>query len=138
MCSEEVDLIMEAGYAKPVIAITMTGKAELMDVLKFHYTLYRNKAVLDQLKSGLDVLGVMDAMIQWPRILEPFFVGGKQGPLTAGMHVYYNSAMLCPTLTTITYTSCRHDQEHPQSSPPLGCWHIRESKRNPHTCYFLI
>ena len=64
MCSEEVDLIMEAGYAKSVIAITLTGKAELMDVRKFHYTLYCNKAVLDQLKSGLDVLGVMDAMIQ--------------------------------------------------------------------------
>ena len=55
---------MEAGYTKPVTAITMTGKAEFMDVRKFHYTLYCNKAVLDQLKSGLDVLRVMDAMIQ--------------------------------------------------------------------------
>ena len=36
----------------------MTGKAELMDVQKFDYTLYHNKAVLDMLKSGLDVLGV--------------------------------------------------------------------------------
>ena len=109
----------------------MTGKAELMDVRKFHYTLYRNKAVLDQLKSGLDVPGVMDAMIQLPRILEPFFVGGKQGPLTAGMRVYCNSAMLCPTLTTVTYTSCRHDQEHPQGSHFLDVG-ISESQRGIH------
>lgn len=75
--------------------------------------------MLDQLKSGLDVLGVLDAMTKWPRILEPFFVGGKQGLLTAGMHEYYNSSMFCHMYSTITSASCRHDQEHSQGSPFL-------------------
>ena len=49
-----------------------------------HYTLYRNKAVLDQLKSGLATLGVLNAMTKYPQVLEPFFVAGLQPSLTAG------------------------------------------------------
>ena len=84
VCFEAVDITLDAGYVKPITGITMDGKIELMNVLMFHYTLYRNKAVLDQLKSGLVTLGVLGAMTQYPHILEPFFVSGMQAPLTAG------------------------------------------------------
>lgn len=49
-----------------------------------HYTLYRNKVVLDQLKSGLCVMGVADAMATHPELMETFFVAGKQAPLSGG------------------------------------------------------
>ena len=83
VCLEGVDITTEAGYTKPITTITITGKFELMNTLKFHYTLYRNMAVLDQLKSGLCVLGVLDAMMKYSSILKPFFVCGKQPLLTA-------------------------------------------------------
>ena len=44
-----------------------------MRTLKNHYTLYRNKAAIDQLKSGLGVLGVSEAMSKYPDILEEYF-----------------------------------------------------------------
>ena len=74
---------MEAGYTKPVALITMVGKQELR-CLMVHFTLFRNKAVLDQLKGGLCILGVADAMLKYSSLLAPFFVAGKQTPLTAG------------------------------------------------------
>lgn len=110
MTYEGIDLTLEAGYTKPATAITLAGRQELMDTLMLHYTLYRNKAVLDQLKSGMSALGVLDALEKYPHFLKPFFVHGAQAPLTAGkvttlcyieqysMHGYYNEF---PTLITI-------------------------------------
>ena len=80
VCLEGADLTLEAGYTKPITAIDIPGKTELMNTLRYHYTLYRNKVVLDQLRSGLSVLGVLSAMSKYPHILEPFFVCGKQPP----------------------------------------------------------
>lgn len=77
-------MTLEAGYTLAVTSIGMGGKSELLRTLMLHHTLLRNKAVLDQLKSGLSALGVLDAMSKYPTILEPYFVAGKQTPLTAG------------------------------------------------------
>lgn len=78
-------MVMEAGYSQPVAMITMAGKANLMSTLMYHYMLYRSKAVLDQLKSDLSTLGVLDAMASCSDVIEPFLVYGKQPPLTAGI-----------------------------------------------------
>ena len=51
-----MDIILDAGYSKPLVTISLDCKQELTSTLMLHYTLYRNKAVLDQLKSGLKVL----------------------------------------------------------------------------------
>ena len=56
------------------------------------YTMLRLRSVLDQLAEGLSVLGVLDVMKHYPKLMGPLFVGGKQKPLTAGedtnvMHV---------------------------------------------------
>ena len=84
MCLNDVDITLEAGYTKPICSITMKEKIELTNVVLRHYTLYRNKAVLDQLKDGLGVLGVAKPMSQYGNILKPLFVGGMQPPLTVG------------------------------------------------------
>ena len=47
-----------------------------------YYTVLRSRLVLDQLAEGLSVLGVLDAMKRYPKLMEPLFVGGKQKPLT--------------------------------------------------------
>ena len=80
-----MEILLESGYSKPITTITVSSKQELISTLIFHYTLYRNKAVLDQMKSGLNVLGVAQAMSKYQDILQPFFVCGKQAPLTAGL-----------------------------------------------------
>ena len=51
-----MDIILDAGYSKPLVTISLDCKQELTSTLMLHHTLYRNKAVLDQLKSGLKVL----------------------------------------------------------------------------------
>ena len=79
-----MDVILESGYTLPVTCIGMGGKSELLRTLMLHHSLLRSKAVLDQLRSGLSALGVSDAMSKYPTILEPYFVAGKQPPLTAG------------------------------------------------------
>lgn len=84
VCSNGIDLILESGYSKPVTAIELSCKQELMNTLMLHYTLYQNKAVLDQLKSGLCIMGVADAMITYPDLLQAFFVAGKEVPITGG------------------------------------------------------
>ena len=90
VCLKSIDAILEAGYTLPVASIAMEGKTELVQIICLHHVLLRNKAVLDQLKEGLSVLGVEDALKRYPSILEPFFVGGKQEPLTAGMSLHNN------------------------------------------------
>ena len=84
VCLKEVDVILESGYTLPVTCIGMGGKSELLRILMLHHALLRSKAGLDQLRLGLSALGVLDVMSKYPAILEPYFVAGKQPPLTAG------------------------------------------------------
>ena len=49
-----------------------------------YYTMLLSRSVLDQLAEGLSVLGVLEAVKLYPKIMEPLFVRGKQKPLTAG------------------------------------------------------
>lgn len=86
--SNGIEMIIEAGYSKPMSAITITSKQEIRSTLKLHYMLFRNKACMDQLKSGLAALGVLDAKSQYFHILDLFFQGGWRDPLTAGIYMY--------------------------------------------------
>ena len=93
VCLNELTAILEARYILPVTSIGMEGKPELIRTLLLHHSLLRSKAELDQLKSGLAALGVLDAMSQYPTILEPSFVAGKQTPLTAANAFFSARAM---------------------------------------------
>ena len=88
ICSSGIDVLIEAGYTKPVSQISLENKTEVAKTLVIH-TLYRSKAVLDQLKSGLATLGLLDAMSKHPQILEPLFVFGNRVALTAGKCTFY-------------------------------------------------
>lgn len=67
----------------------MNEKQALTDTLVMHYTLFRNKAVFDQLKSGLSILGVAGALSQYSKKLEPMFAAGKRDSLTASKILNY-------------------------------------------------
>ena len=104
VCMEGVDMVLEAGYSKPIASITLAGKADLTGTLIYHYTLYRNKPVMDQLKDGLSALGVLDAMMSYPDVIEPYFVHGKQTPLTAGIYSGHATVQLPVDLITMHHT----------------------------------
>lgn len=94
----EVDQTIEAGYTKPISKITVGDKLELMNTMMFHSTLFRSKAVLDQLKEGLCALGVLDALAKYSSIMEELFVGNKRKALTAGKMFY------CPCIHCCYFT----------------------------------
>lgn len=89
ICEENLDVLIDSGYTLPVQSIKMNNKHNLIKTIILHTTVLKNKAVIDQLKSGLSSLGVLDAIIKHPHLLESYFVAGKKVPLTAGMYSVY-------------------------------------------------
>ena len=53
---QESDMIVDAGYNKPICNLNINNKDELTTAVKMHYAMFRCKAELDQLISGLDML----------------------------------------------------------------------------------
>lgn len=80
----QVDLTIDAGYTKPLSSITLDDKGEIMRTLMLHFTLFRSKAVLDQLKEGLKALGVLGVMSKYSELLEPLFLAKRLKQLSAG------------------------------------------------------
>ena len=64
--------------------------------------------VLDQLKSGLCVMGVADAMATYPEVMEAFFVAGKQAP---GNQTNYSIASVQLSIPSHYCVICRKNQE---------------------------
>ena len=84
VCESFIDTIVDSGYTLPMKGITMDNKDGLIRSIMLHATVLKNKAVLDQLKSGLASLGILNAIKENSSSFESFFVGGKNTPLTAG------------------------------------------------------
>ena len=64
----------------------METKEELIKVICLHHILLKSKAELDQLKEGLECLGVLDIMARNSSVLSSFFTYSQQDALTAGKH----------------------------------------------------
>lgn len=84
VCFESVDITMEAGFSLPITSLAMEDKRILIQTIKLHFVLVRNKGVIDQLMSGLASLGVLEAIQQNPTTFQPLFLADKQQTLTAG------------------------------------------------------
>ena len=78
---QDLDMIIDAGFTKPIYNLQLSNKAELTTTIKVHYPLLRCKAELDQLSSGLSTLGIRDAMKKYP---EMFVTSSNLTQLTAG------------------------------------------------------
>ena len=68
LLTSNCDVVCESGYAKPLTNITLHDKNEIIRAVFFHQALYRGLAELDQLRKGLNVLGISDEMAQNPDI----------------------------------------------------------------------
>ncbi len=67
----------------------MVEKGALVKALKLHYTLLKSLAEINQLKDGLSVHGVGEAMVNYRELMRPIFtVYGTEAP-TAGKFNYY-------------------------------------------------
>ena len=70
---DNTDLILDAGYTKDLRNITIVDKEHIIRALFLHSTIYRSMAELDQLKTGLNVLGVCNEMKRNPDHFTEYF-----------------------------------------------------------------
>ena len=71
---DECDTIVNAGYSKPLFTSTQADKVEIVKTLKLYYTLLESLAKINQLKEGLQVNGVGEAIVKYPELMRPLFV----------------------------------------------------------------
>ncbi|XP_064390717.1 apoptosis-resistant E3 ubiquitin protein ligase 1-like [Halichondria panicea] len=80
---DECDTIVNAGYSKPLFTSTQADKVEIVKTLKLYYTLLESLAEINQLKEGLQVNGVGEAIVKYPELMRPLFVHNNTQVLTA-------------------------------------------------------
>ena len=78
------DILFDSGYRRPTTTATLEDKREIMNTIFLHQTIYSCLAELDQLKEGLNVLGIIDEMMKNPDLLINFFTSVNAKNLTAG------------------------------------------------------
>ena len=89
ICGDELDVIVEAGYVKPITSINLSNRVDVTNAIKLHYGLLRCKAELDQLSGGLSIMGVGEAMKMNSDLFSPLFTSSEMTKLTAGtMYMY--------------------------------------------------
>ena len=64
---------MECGYCKPSSAVDLEDKEGIVKAISLHFLIFKAKAELDQLKDGLQILGVASAMQAMPDTFLPLF-----------------------------------------------------------------
>lgn len=89
ICVAELDVIVEAGYVKPITSINLSNRFDVTNAIKLHYGLLRCKAELDQLHDGLSIMGVREAMTMNSDLFSPLFTSSEMTKLTAGTCMYY-------------------------------------------------
>lgn len=84
LCAENMETIIDSGYTKAMSAVNLAGWDGLIQCVKKHNCILKTKAELDQLKSGLCILGMGSAMEMYPELMSPLFLKGQAIPLSAG------------------------------------------------------
>ena len=84
ICLENLDCILDSGFIKPICSITLDDRENLIQCIKKHICIFKTKAELDQLKTGLKCLGVGEAMENYPKLMASMFLSEETQCLTAG------------------------------------------------------
>ena len=83
---EAAALLLQTGFRRPVIQLTLADKADLKsDVLDYHCKL-KVKAPMDQYAEGLQQLKVQDLVQRFPLLAKQYFVAESK-KVTAGQHI---------------------------------------------------
>ena len=76
--------VLESGFTKVASANTLADRENLIKSLCLHHTIFKCKAELDQLKEGLQTLGVAAAIKVLPDTFECLFTTTEE-IVTSGM-----------------------------------------------------
>ena len=83
---DAADVLVDCGFVKSPSCVTLQERPAVVKAVLLHYIVFRSKAELDQLRSGLQTLGVGEAMHSNPELLEPLFMSTVPSKLTPGAY----------------------------------------------------
>ncbi len=84
---EAASLLHETGFRKPTCRLSMSDKSRLRSALVDYHCMLKVKAAMDQFAEGLQELGVLQLIKQYPELMKPLFVPNLK-VLTAGMLMF--------------------------------------------------
>lgn len=67
-----------ASFNIPFIRQQESNKLEVLQKLILHFTVLKHKAVVDQFRKGISILGLLNKIEKNPEKFEPFFVHHSQ------------------------------------------------------------
>ena len=83
--SKNSSIIMDCGYSRLLGKIGSEERQELIRTIFLHGTIYKVMGELEQLKAGLNELGVADQIKANPKMFEAYFTFSKHQEITTGM-----------------------------------------------------
>lgn len=93
--TENMDLLMECGYTKPVSRADLGDKPDIIQSVTLHKVVLVSLAELSQFRKGLATLGVATALKDYPHLLQSFFSLRNNDQLTSGMFIQVYDTRLC-------------------------------------------
>ena len=84
VCQQNVGILIDAGFTKPVCRLTLTDKEELIQMVALQNTIILCSQELQQLCEGLSALGVANLIRKYPALLKPFFTIQENQQITTG------------------------------------------------------
>lgn len=82
MAEDGFEFLIDCGYAKPLRDCVLDDKTEMLECVILHFTHFRIRAELDQLKEGLTKVGVLPAIRRCPNLWKPLFCADKTLEIT--------------------------------------------------------
>ena len=82
MSQQEYEFLIDCGYPKALRDCMLDVKTEMVECVILHYTHYRIRAELDQIKDGLAKVGVLSAIKQRPYIWKSLLCADRRLDIT--------------------------------------------------------
>ncbi|XP_068751097.1 G2/M phase-specific E3 ubiquitin-protein ligase-like [Montipora capricornis] len=82
--SEDFVFLLDCGFPKPLALLQLAERDEIVECAIVHYTHYRIRGELDQLKEGLAKVGVLEAITRDPDLFKPLFCWDSSLQVTTG------------------------------------------------------
>jgi hypothetical protein len=86
MMEENMGLLVECGYNKPVPRVVLEDKPNIIQTITLHKVILASLAELSQFRKGLSTLGVAAALKDYPHLLHSYFSVEYEDELTSGMY----------------------------------------------------
>lgn len=87
---DATDVVINSGYTKPLTSAEVSDRKEITETVSLHCTLLQSLAEMDQLKRGLNVLGVANYMKDYPLFFTSYFTSQDSQKLSAGIIISFS------------------------------------------------